>query len=164
MPSEMPPATITLGIADTTTWNFTTVTASPTISTSVSSLTGFTYVEGSGPSAEQSFEVSGSNLTANLTITPPTNWEISTTSGGPYQTTAITLSPSGGTVGSTPIYTRMVSGLTNAVSPYSGDIACASTGATAQNVAVDGTVTAGGTSNCIDETFSSTSFPTGWTQ
>ncbi len=115
---------------------------SPTITVTPTSLTGFTYVEGNGPSAEQSFTVEGSNLTNDISVTPPTNWEISTTSGGPYQTTAITLTQSGGTVSSTTIYTRMVGGLTNANSPFSGDIACESSGATTINVAVDGTVDA----------------------
>ncbi|HIP49542.1 MAG TPA: hypothetical protein EYG92_11335, partial [Lutibacter sp.] len=115
--------------------------AGPTITTTPTSLTGFTYVEGSGPSAEQSFTVEGSNLTNDIVVTPPTNWEISTTSGAPYQTTAITLSQSGGTVSTTTLYTRMVSGLLNTNSPFSGDIACTSTGATTVNVAVDGTVT-----------------------
>jgi len=117
------------------------VGSSPTITVSPSSLTGFTYVEGSGPSAEQSFTVEGSNLTNDITVTPPSNWEISLTSGGTFQTSALTLTQSGGSVASTTIYTRMVSGLLNANSPFNGDIACAGSGATTQNVAVDGTVT-----------------------
>jgi hypothetical protein len=116
--------------------------SSPTITVSPASLTGFTYVEGNGPSAEQSFTVEGTDLTADITLTPPTNWEISETSGGPFQTTPISLTQSGGTVNTTTIYTRMVSGLLNANSPFSGNIACESTGATTQNVAVDGTVDA----------------------
>ena len=118
--------------------------ASPTILASPSTLTGFTYVEGAGPTAEQSFDVSGSDLTADISVTPPTNWEIATVSGGPYQTTAITLSESGGTVSTTTIYARMVTGLLNVNSPFSGNIINASTGATSQNVAVDGTVTLSG--------------------
>ena len=114
----------------------------PTITTSTSSLTGFNYIEGNGPSAEQSFTVEGSNLTDDITVTPPSNWEISTTSGSGFQTSAITLTQSGGTVNSTTIYTRMVAGLTNANSPFSGNIACESTDATTQNIAVDGTVDA----------------------
>ena len=126
----------------------------PTITVSPTSLTGFTYVEGSGPSGEQSFTVEGSNLTNDITVTPVSNWEISTVSGGPYQTTTITLSESGGTVSTTTIYTRMISGLTNAGSPYSENIACESSGATTKNVAVDGTVTIV-SSSCGSETFTS---------
>ena len=129
------------------------IASTPTITATSSSLTGFTYVEGSGPSAEQSFNVAGSNLTNDITVTPPTNWEIATTSGGPYQTSAITLTQSGGTVASTPIYTRMISGLTNANSPFSGNIACTSTDATTVNVAVDGTVTVACTEPTADGSF-----------
>jgi hypothetical protein len=123
--------------------------SSPAITINPASLIGFTYVEGNGPSAEQSFMVEGANLTADITLTPPTNWEISETSGGPFQTTPISLTQSGGTVSTTTIYTRMVSGLLNANSPFSGNIACESTGATTKNVAVDGTVSL--TSSCASE-------------
>ena len=113
----------------------------PTITLSETFLTGFTYVEGSGPSAEQSFTVEGSNLTDDIIVTPPPNWEISTGTGGSFVAKdPITLTETGGTVSTTPIYTRMVSGLTNAGSPYSENIACTSTGATTKNVAVDGEV------------------------
>lgn len=115
---------------------------SPLISISPSSLTGFNYVETQGASAEQSYTVEGSFLTADITVTPPANWEIATVSGGPYQTSAITLTQSGGNVASTTIYTRMVSGLLHANSPFSGNITNVSTGATTKNVAVDGTVDA----------------------
>ena len=112
---------------------------SPTITVDPGSLTDFTYAEGNGPSAEQSFTVEGSNLTDDITVTPPTNWEISLTQNSGYQTSPITLSQSGGTVASTTIYTRMVAGLSQG--SYSGNISCTSSGATQQDVAVDGTVT-----------------------
>ncbi|WP_299337692.1 choice-of-anchor D domain-containing protein [uncultured Psychroserpens sp.] len=113
----------------------------PTITASPSSLSGFTYVETFGPSAEQSFDVSGSDLTNDIIISPPTNWEISTVSGGPYQTTAITLNQASGTVANTTIYTRLVSGLLNVNSPFSGNVTCTSTGATTRNIGLNGTVT-----------------------
>ena len=125
----------------------------PTITVNPTSLTGFTYVEGNGPSAEQSFTVEGSNLTHDITVTPPTHWEIATISGGPYQTSAITLTQSGGMVNATTIYTRMVSGLLNANSPFSGNIICVSSGATDVNVAVDGTVTEACVEPTTDATF-----------
>lgn len=118
------------------------IITAPTITLSTATLTGFTYVEGSGPSAEQSYTVEGANLTDDIVITPPTNWEISLTSGSSFQTTPITLTQSGGTVSTTTIYTRMVSGLLNSNSPFSGNIANVSTAdAITENVAVDGTVT-----------------------
>lgn len=109
--------------------------SSPTILADGNSLSIFTYVEGNGPSAEQSFTVTGANLSSNITATAPTNWEVSATSGSGFSTTA-TLPAAGGTV-----YTRLVSGL--AVNPsYSGNIALTSTGATPVDVAVSGSVTA----------------------
>ena len=82
------------------------------------------------------FSVSGAYLIADISIEPPTGYQVSTqadfssnngTNGSP-----LTLSPSSGTVASTTIYVRVVSGASNGVS---GDIACTSTSATTQNVA-----------------------------
>jgi len=111
---------------------------SPTISTSLSSLSGFTYIEGSGPSSEQTFTVSGSNLTSDISITAPTNYEISKTSGSGY-TSPLTLTQSGGTVSETTIYVRLKAGLS--VGSYSSEnIVCSSTGAVEKNVTCSGTV------------------------
>ncbi|MBV5343650.1 hypothetical protein JZU68_08630, partial [bacterium] len=111
----------------------------PTITTSTSSLSEFSYDLGAGPSAEQSFTISGSSLTANILVTPSTNFEISTTSGSGFQSTPITLTQTGGTVATTTIYVRMKAGL--AIGTYSAEnIVSSSTGATTKNVAVSGTV------------------------
>lgn len=119
-----------------------TVTAAPTptINVSTSSLTGFTYVEGAGPSAEQSFTIEGSNLTADISIAAPTNYEISETSGSGF-TNSITLTQSSGSVATTTIYVRMVSGLMNANSPFNETVTATSAGATDATVDVEGTVT-----------------------
>jgi len=114
--------------------------STPTITLSESSLNGFSYVVGSGPSAEQTFTAQGSDLTANITITAPTNYEISETSGSGY-TSPIVLTQSGGAVASTTIYTRLKSGLS--VGSYdSEDITASSTGATNKTVTCSGDVTA----------------------
>ena len=74
---------------------------------------------GNGASAEQSFTVEGSNLTNNISITPPTNYEISTATGGSFvATNPITLTQSGGTVSTTTIYVRLKAGLS--VNTYNG--------------------------------------------
>lgn len=112
--------------------------ATPTLSVSETSLTGFTYVEGSGPSAEQSFTASGSNLTADITVTAPTGYEVSTTSGSGFAASVI-LPYIGGTVSSTTVYARLKAGLEEG--SYAGDISLTSTGATAKTVALSGTVT-----------------------
>jgi len=114
----------------------------PTISTS-GTLTSFTSCSGT-VSSEKSFSITGYGLLANITVTAPTGFELSTTSGGSFSS-PITLVQSGGGVSATTIYVRMKSTATG--SP-SGNITCTSTSATSQNVAASGTVsslTIGGT-------------------
>lgn len=108
--------------------------------TKTANLTNFTYEEGSGPSAAQSFTVGGSNLKANITVTAPTNFEVSKSSGSGYAS-SVTLTQSSGTVSNTTIYVRMKSGLSQGTGK-GGDISLTSTGATTQTIAVVGTVTA----------------------
>ncbi|WP_223032487.1 choice-of-anchor D domain-containing protein [Hanstruepera marina] len=127
-----------------------TVSAGPTITATPTTISGLDYVETLGPSAEQTFTVEGSNLTNNITLTAPTNFEISTTSGSGFGN-SITLTQSGGTVNNTTIYTRLISGL--AVNTYSGNITAISTGATTQTVALNGEVTTA-SGNCGAESFS----------
>ncbi len=119
-----------------------TTSSTPAITLSTSSLTGFTYEEGSGPSTEQTFTVEGSDLTNDITLTAPTNYEISETSGSGY-TSPITLTQSGGTVSTTTIYTRLKAGLSTG-DYNSEDITAASTGATSKTVTCSGSVTAAG--------------------
>lgn len=116
-----------------------TIGPAPTILNAISALSAFIYTSGAGPSGEQTFTVSGSNLTANLVITPPTNFQISTTSGSGFQSTAITLTQSGGTVNTTTIYVRMKAGL--AVGSYGPEnITLTSTGASGKAVSCKGSV------------------------
>ena len=100
----------------------------PTINTT-GTLTSFSACSGF-VSAQQNFTVSGSNLSANLVITAPTGYEISTTSGTGF-TSSLTLTQSGGTVASTTIYVRLA---TTAINGASGNITLIS-GSTTQNVA-----------------------------
>lgn len=84
-------------------------------------------------SSEQSYTVAGSNLTANIVISPPTHYEISTGTGGSFVATSpINLAPSGGTVNSTTIYVRFKPTTTGA---KTGNITHTSTGATDVNQA-----------------------------
>lgn len=111
----------------------------PLITVSTATLTGFTYVQGAGPSSEQTFTVSGTNLTHNISIAASTNYEISLTSGSGY-TTPIVLTQSGGTVVSTTIYVRLKAGL-SAGSYNSEVITATSTGASDKTVTCSGSVT-----------------------
>lgn len=110
----------------------------PVITVSASSLSGFSYVNGAGPSTEQSFNVSGSDMTANLVIDGTTNYEISVSAGSGY-TSQITLTPTGNAVPSTPIYVRLKSGLSTGAY-NSQNIYLNTTGATQKNVTCNGNV------------------------
>ena len=103
----------------------------------VGSITGFGNQTVNTISAEKSYSVSGSALTDNISIVPPSGFEVSLGSGtGFIATNPIVLTQSGGTVSSTTVYVRFVP---SAVTTYSGNIIQTSTGAAAQNVAVSGT-------------------------
>ncbi len=123
-----------------------TVTPPPTITPSASTLTGFTYIEGLGPSTAQSFTLSASNLTAGggtITITGSTNYEVSTTSSttgfGAFATRTYTGT---GTIATNTVWVRLKSGLTNASSPYNGETISISGGTGSASVTVSGTVSA----------------------
>jgi hypothetical protein len=112
--------------------------SSPTITLNPTTLTGFNYTEDAGPSAEQTFTVSGVNLTDNISISASTNYEISKTSGSGY-TTPLTFTQSGGTVSSTTVYVRLKAGL-NTGTYNSENITASSSGATNKTVTCSGSV------------------------
>jgi hypothetical protein len=113
----------------------------PSLSSSVSSLSGFSYQYLTGPSLEQTVNVSGVNLIGDLIVSAPTNFEISTGSGTSFvATTTINLTPASGVVASTPIYVRLKSGLS--ISAYDQDITVTSSDATSKTVSCSGTVIA----------------------
>lgn len=109
---------------------------SPVIVTT-GTLSGFTQTIGS-PSPVQTYTVSGTGLTANITITPPAGYEVSANGGTTWFTAAspLVLTQSGGIVATTTISVRLNAAATGAAS---GNITHASTGATTMNVAVTGT-------------------------
>lgn len=136
---------------------------SPTIMSSTISMNGYGYqAAAGGPSTEQFIVVSGASLTNNLIVTPPTNYEISTTSGSGYQSSAITFTPSSGRVDPTIIYIRLKASLT--ANDYNETLEVTSSGATAANVALVGKVyvsplisAGGGGTYCLGENIPLTS-------
>ncbi|MCX6268095.1 MAG: T9SS type A sorting domain-containing protein [Bacteroidetes bacterium] len=118
-------------------------TPTPVVTVAPTTLSGFTYVFGSGPSAEQLYTISGSNLTANISVAPPVSgdYEISTGTGGSFvATNPITLTQTDGSVATDTIYVRLKAGL--AVGSYNSELVTASsTGATSATVTCSGTVT-----------------------
>ena len=113
--------------------------SSPTVTPSVSTLTAFSTTAGTA-SAAQTFTVTGSNLTSDITVTAPTGFEVSTDALS-YASSKILIRVSGA-VASTTISVR-IAAATAQGSP-SGNVTLASTGATTANVAVSGTVAAAG--------------------
>ncbi|MGB4204784.1 MAG: choice-of-anchor J domain-containing protein [Bacteroidales bacterium] len=114
---------------------------SPMINVDPTSLYGFTYEIGEGPSNELSFTVSGANLTDNITITPPEHYEISTVSGtGFTPANPVVLQQINGIVEGIPVYVRLMADLP--IGSYDNEvIVISSPDATSVNVVCNGTVT-----------------------
>jgi hypothetical protein len=108
--------------------------STPTITTS-SSMTTLTYSNGS-PVA-QSFTVGGTNLTADVRVTAPTDYEVSTNNS--TFSDYVDLSYGSGTLSNTTVYIRLKSGLSGG-NIASRNISLTSTGATTQTIAVTGSV------------------------
>lgn len=119
------------------------VTTPAKLTTSPATLTMSNYTFGGGPSVAQSFVFSGTLLNGNVTVTPPAGFEIATSAGGTYQSTAFTYTPSSGTLGNTTLWARMKSGL--GVGTHTGNIVVASSGAVSKNIECSGTVNLGAT-------------------
>ncbi|OQP64355.1 hypothetical protein A3860_20500 [Niastella vici] len=107
----------------------------PPVITTNGTLSAFSQSIGA-PSAVQTYTVSAGNLTGNMTITPPVNYEISINGTTWYtNTTPLTLTPTSGTIATTTISVRLNA---TGTGTYTGNITHVSIGATAQNVAVTG--------------------------
>jgi len=106
----------------------------PKITVDKSSL-AFGNVDVGANTTELSYSVSATNLTADITITAPSGFEISTTSGSGFGST-LNISPTGGVISATTIYVRFAP-TTNGY--QSGTISHTSTDATSQNITVNGT-------------------------
>jgi hypothetical protein len=115
------------------------ISFAPSAPSSVITITGVTTAfntEAGIASAEQSYTVEGTGLSAGITITAPTGYDISTTSGSGFAA-SLTLPQTSGTVSLTTIYVRLKG---TSVGTPSGNITHTSSGAVPQNVAVSGTV------------------------
>lgn len=82
----------------------------PLVDVGTPSSTSFSYVYGNGPTnGSQNFTISGSNLTGNVVINAPTDYQIKNGTGS--WVSSVTLTPSAGTISSTTIYMRLKAGL-----------------------------------------------------
>jgi PKD repeat protein len=111
----------------------------PAISVSTTSLPDFGSLQIGSNSSPQNFTVSGSNLSSNiyLSTTGSDGFQISTSSSSGFGST-VTLTPSGGTVSSTPIYVQFSPSV---IGYQTGNISITSSGATNKDVSMSGTGT-----------------------
>lgn len=107
--------------------------ANPVITLAPSLLTAFNHVVGT-PSAEQTFTASGLGMIGGITITAPTNFEISLTTGAGF-TNSLILPQTGGTVSNTTIYVIANAAVAGSLA---GDILATSNGAANDSVNVSG--------------------------
>ncbi len=124
----------------------------PTLTVTPTSLSALDYVFGSGPSASQSYSLSGTNLTgwpSTITVSGSTNYDVSL--NNTVFGSTVNVSYASATLAATTIYVRLRAGL--AVGAYNGELVTnAGGGAATVNVTCNGNVTAPST-NCGSETF-----------
>lgn len=115
----------------------------PSMIVNTSSFNGnFGFVEFGTDSDVRSYTVEGSNLTDDISITPPTGFEVATTAD--FSTTVgtnaspLVLTQSAGAVASTEVFVRFVPDAADGTTD-SGDIVHSSAGAADKSVAVEGT-------------------------
>lgn len=77
----------------------------PSVQASATTLSGFDQILGT-PSAEQTFTVSGANLTEDITVAISGEYELSLTSGTGF-TSSVSIAQTSGTVNATTIYARL---------------------------------------------------------
>ena len=105
------------------------LTATPT------SLSNFNALPTSA-SASQSFSVAGSTLIGNVVVTPPIGYEINNPAADGNYYSSITLTPSSGTLASTPLNIRIKTGQVTGV--YNGNVTITNTNAPTQTVSLSG--------------------------
>ena len=136
----------TVGIDDFTLTASSTI---PSLSVSPSSISGFNYIEGSGPSSAISYNLSGGNLTpasGDITVTAPINFEVSTTSNGIFADNML-VPYTGGGLSSIPIFVRLKAGLVTGTYGGTGVNVTNVLGSLNANVMVRGTVSCGTATN-----------------
>ena len=130
---------IVLSSSGATSVNVTTAASGNSVSTPVpaialtNTLGAVNTTYGTASATPTSFRVSGSSLTGNLTVTPPSGYEVSLSSLSGYSTSlSVTAS---GTLASTQVFVRLAATAGVASSPYSGNISVSGGGASSQTVA-----------------------------
>lgn len=114
-------------------WSFTVLPACPSPTIAVTGTVSALTAEYGSVSSNGTFNVSGSNLTSNISLTAPAGFEISLNPTSGFGS-SVTLTQSSGTVASTSIYVRLLA--TNLVGSYTGTISGTTTGGNTVNVTV----------------------------
>lgn len=108
------------------------------VGVSESALTGFSSSSGGAVSQEKMFRLSGNDLSAgNLTITAPTGFEVSTTSGSGF-TNSISITPATGSISTRSIYVRVAAN--QPAGSISGDISLSHASIATINIPCSATV------------------------
>lgn len=97
----------------------TAVSSGASISVSSGTVSNLNYFTGAGPSAAGNYTLFGSELTGDVTVTAPMNFEVSSTSATAGFGGALLLTPVAGEL-NLPIYVRLAAGL--AQSSYTGNV------------------------------------------
>lgn len=115
-----------------------TASTTPAVTATPTSLSGFSYIQGQGPSESQQFTVSGVNLGSNnISVSVTDDYEISS-DNSTFGSSVTPLIPTAGIVSETTLYVRMKKDLTGTPS---GTITAESSGATPQTITLSGSVT-----------------------
>ena len=121
------------GVSNLDNFSATQLSVLPTI-TLTGTLGAVNTTYGTASASPTSFQISGSNLTGapgNLTVTPPSGYEVSRTNNSGYST-SLSVPYSSSTLASTNVYVRLTA--TTAVGTYSGNITVSGGGATVQTI------------------------------
>ena len=111
-------------------------TSDPSITSSVSSIEGLGYVSGNSSLVSESFNVSGLNLTEDITISVPQDFEASL-DGTTFSNDNIILDGSSGSVSATTVYVKLSSALST--NTYTDNLVISSSGVST-NVAISAAV------------------------
>jgi hypothetical protein len=128
------------GIRVSTVWATAVAQAvAPTLIPTPNQLNGFSYLEGLGPSASQSYSLSGQYLTfpGSVTVSGSAHFEVSSDNSSFGPTASIPLTSA--TLDPTPVYVRLISGLTTG-NYLNETVTNAGGGATTVNVTCNGAV------------------------
>ena len=116
----------------------TSASTGPNLSVSPTYISNLDYFTGNGPSEAGTYNLFGSSLSGDVTITAPANFEVSITSSSTGYANSLIISPTSGSLNTT-VYTRLIAGLS--ANTYTGVITHSGGGSsTSPTLSVSGTV------------------------